>query len=112
MATIDFPRQERGLSPQFGALALVTSVKGWGDWQPASHNVVSRREFTDAASRKHSIANLERPQLLFDAAGNPSCLFAAAGEADPFKGTPSFNLQFVIRSEDRRAPGHVKPEAP
>ncbi len=92
----DFSRTERGLSPQRGALALITSEKGWGDWQPAAHNVVSLREFTDTAGAKHTLANLERPQLLFDEADNPIALFAAAGERDPFKGTPSFNLHFNI----------------
>ncbi len=95
----DFSRTERGLSPQRGALALITSEKGWGDWRPATHNVVSLREYTDTAGAKHTLANLERPQLLFDALGNPICLFAAAGEQDPFKGTPSFNLHFAINLE-------------
>jgi hypothetical protein len=93
----DFSRTERGLSPQRGALALITSEKGWGDWRPAAHNVVSLREFTDTTGAKHTLANLERPQLLFDAAGHPIALFAAAGEQDPFKGTPSFNLHFAIQ---------------
>lgn len=93
----DFSRTERGLSPQRGALALITSEKGWGDWQPAAHNVVSLREFTDPAGIKHPLANLERPQLLFDEAGHPVALYAAAGEQDPFKGTPSFNLHFALQ---------------
>ena len=94
----DFSRTERGLSPQRGALALITSQQGWGDWQPAAHNVVSLREYTDSAGAKHTLANLERPQLLFDDTGHPIALYAAAGEQDPFKGTPSFNLQFSVRN--------------
>ncbi len=94
----DFSRTERGLSPQRGALALITSEQGWGDWRPAAHNVVSLREYTDTGGQKHTLANLDRPQLLFDDADNPICLLAAAGEQDPFKGTPSFNLQFAIKS--------------
>jgi hypothetical protein len=92
----DYSRQNRDLSPQFGALALLTSVQGTGDWQPASHNLVSLREFTDADGHKHSLTNLERPQLLFDEHGKPICLYAAAGEEDPFIGHPSFNLAFRI----------------
>jgi hypothetical protein len=95
----DFSVKERGLSPQRGALALITSEKGWGDWQPAAHNVVSLREYTDTAGQQHTLANLERPQLLFDDSGQPICLFAAAGEKNPYQGTPSFNLHFFIRPE-------------
>ncbi len=93
----DYSRQQRDLSPQFGALALLTSVNGVDDWQPASHSLVSLREYTDADGRKHTLTNLERPQLLFDEHGKPVCLYAAAGEEDPFTGHPSFNLQFAIR---------------
>jgi hypothetical protein len=93
----DYSRQQRDLSPQFGALALLTSVNGTGDWQPATHSLVSLREFTDADGHKHALTNLERPQLLFDERGKPICLYAAAGEEDPFTGHPSFNLQFAIR---------------
>ena len=92
----DYSRQQRDLSPQFGALALLTSVQGVGDWQPASHSLVSLREFTDSEGHKHRLSNLERPQLLFDGQGKPICLYAAAGEEDPFAGNPSFNLQFAI----------------
>jgi hypothetical protein len=93
----DYSRQHRDLSPQFGALALLTSARGTGDWQVAAHNLVSLREFTDAAGQKHQLTNLERPQLLFDGDGKPICLYAAAGEEDPFTGHPSFNLHFAIR---------------
>ena len=89
--------QERALSPQFGALALITSEKGWGDWKPAAHPLVSLRQFTDLEGKVHPLANLERPQLLLDDQGRPVCLYAAAGEADPFKGTPSFNLALPLR---------------
>jgi hypothetical protein len=92
----DYSRQQRDLSPQFGALALLTSVRGTDDWQPATHSLVSLREFTDTAGHKHSLANLERPQLLFNDQGQPVCLYAAAGEEDPFAGHPSFNLHFAI----------------
>ena len=92
----DYSRQNRDLSPQFGALALLTSIQGFGDWQPATHSLVSLREFIDPEGRKHPLTNLERPQLLFDSEGKPICLYAAAGEENPFTGHPSFNLQFRI----------------
>jgi hypothetical protein len=82
---------------RLGCGEITAYEKGWGDWRPAAHNVVSLREFTDTTGAKHTLANLERPQLLFDAAGHPIALFAAAGEQDPFKGTPSFNLHFAIK---------------
>jgi len=93
----DFATQDRQLTPQFGALALITSERGWGDWRPAAHQVVSLREYTDVAGVRHALANLERPQLLFDASGHPLALFCAAGEQDPFKGVPSFNLAIPLR---------------
>lgn len=93
----DFSHGERALSPQFGALALVTSEHGWGDWKPAAHSLVSLREFVDAEGRRHPLANLERPQLLFGGDHKPICLYAAAGEQDPFKGNPSFNLAIPLR---------------
>lgn len=97
----DYSREYRDLSPQFGALALVTSLRGTGDWQVATHSLVSLREFTDAAGQRHKLANLERPQLFFDEHGKPICLYAAAGEDDPFAGHPSFNLHFPIRDPKR-----------
>lgn len=93
----DYTRQQRDLSPQFGALALLTSVNGIGDWQPATHSLVSLRKFTDADGHEHALTNLERPQLLFDEHGKPVCLYAAAGEEDPISGHPSFNLHFALR---------------
>jgi hypothetical protein len=95
----DYTRQQRELSPQFGALALLTSERGIGDWQPANHSLVSLREFTDSEGRKHHLTHLERPQLLFDERGKPVCLYAAADEEDPLAGHPSFNLQFAIRDD-------------
>lgn len=92
----DYSRKNRDLSPQFGALALLTSVQGMGDWHPASHNLVSLREFTDSDGQRHNLTNLERPQVLFDEHGKPVCLYAAAAEEDPFAGHPSFNLAFGI----------------
>lgn len=100
----DFSRKktDRALTPQWGALALITSEKGWGDWQPAAHKLVSLREYTDTKGIKHTLTNLERPQLLFDDQGKPICLYTAAAEKDPFKGTPSFNMAIQIHSLDSK----------
>jgi hypothetical protein len=105
----DFSRQHRDLSPQFGALALLTSVHGTGDWRPARHALLSLREYTDLAGHVQTLANLERPQLLFDGEGRPVCLYAAAGEEDPFAGHPSFNLHFAIH--EARPSGSHRSEA-
>jgi hypothetical protein len=92
----DYARQHRELSPQFGALAMLTSIRGMGDWQPARHSLVSLRAFTDSEGHPHALANLERPQLLFDDGAKPIALYAAAGEENPFARHPSFNLHFRI----------------
>jgi hypothetical protein len=97
----DYAGKSRALSPQFGALALITSVNGWGDWKPAANPLVSLREYVDADGRRHTLDRLERPQLLFGQAEQPLALFCAAASADPTKGTPTFNLIFPIRSDRR-----------
>lgn len=94
----DFSDSKRSLTPQFGALGLIVSERGWSDWRVAAHPLVSLREYTETTGVRRSLANLERPQLLFDAKGNPSVLYCAAAEKDPFKGTPSFNLHFSIQA--------------
>ncbi len=92
----DFARKTRELTPQFGALALVTSEKGWADWKPAGHRLVSLREFRKPDGTFQKLANLERPQLLFDASGEPGVLFAAAAVRDPFQGHLSFNIHIPL----------------
>jgi hypothetical protein len=92
----DFSRELRYLSPEWGALALVTSENGIGDWRLAKHPLVTVREYTDALGQKHRLANLERPQLLFDENQQPMCLYAAASEDELSKGKPSFNLHFTL----------------
>ncbi|MDO8539312.1 MAG: sulfatase-like hydrolase/transferase [Opitutaceae bacterium] len=92
----DFSRESRKLSPEWGALALVTSEKGFGDWQIAKHPLVSLREYTDSNGRKHRLENLERPQLLFDDTGRPVCLYAASSEEPLGRGIPTANLHFTL----------------
>jgi len=70
-----------------------------GDGHHARHKVVVLREYTDSEGRQHDLANPDGPQLLFDENSQPSCLYAAAGEQDPFKGTPSFNLAIPLRNQ-------------
>ena len=93
----DFSRELRELSPEWGALALVTSEKGIGDWRIAKHSLVSVREYTDEHGRKHRLSNLERPQLLFDDSGRPVCLYTAASEEPLSRGVPTFNLHFTLK---------------
>lgn len=92
----DYAGASRSLSPQYGALALITSKKGWGDWQPAVHPLVSLRKFLGADGREHSLNRLERPQLVFDNSDRPVALACAAAEEDPQSGVPTFNLIFPI----------------
>lgn len=92
----DFSREQRHLSPEWGALALVTSEKGIGDWQLAAHPLVTIREYTDTDGQKHRLSNLERPQLLFDNSDRPICLYAAASEQPLSQGVPTSNLHFTL----------------
>ena len=95
----DFSKEERGLSPQFGALALITSVRGWGDWRPAKHPLVSLRQYTDRHGRLHNLNRLERPKLLCGKAGQPVALYCAAAGPGFGHGAPTFNLQFSIKPQ-------------
>lgn len=72
------------LTPQFGALALITSEAGT-KWQVARHPVVSLRRLRLAGGKTIDLAHLERPQLLLDEAGKPLVLYAAAAEKNPFR---------------------------
>ncbi|MBO9573472.1 MAG: glycoside hydrolase family protein [Chitinophagaceae bacterium] len=92
------------LAPEFGALVLITSKNGV-DWQPAKHPVVSLKELTYKNGTTIKLANLERPFIVTDAAGQPVALFAAAAIKSPFEQTTSevgaehnsFNVQISLR---------------
>ncbi|HVK23679.1 MAG TPA: discoidin domain-containing protein [Actinokineospora sp.] len=53
------------LTSQYGALALVTSTDGL-DWEPAATSLVSLKKLVLTNGTTQTLANLERPQLLFD----------------------------------------------
>ena len=72
------------LVPEFGALALLTSIDG-KDWKAASHPLVSLKNIRFRNGDKINLAHLERPFLLIDHKGQLQALFAAASLKDPFK---------------------------
>jgi arylsulfatase A-like enzyme len=102
--------QSGTLTPQFGALALITSEDGIHDWRRADHPVVSLRELRNEDGTTTGLAHLERPQLLLDEDGQPLILFAAASIRSPFRvPDPSepgmaehntFNVQFRLGTAD------------
>lgn len=91
------------LVPEFGALALLTSVDG-KSWQAANHPLVSLRQLRFKNDSLVRLANLERPFLLFDRKGRMKTLFAAAAVKDPYKNQTNvvdllentFNVQIPI----------------
>ena len=72
------------LVPEFGALALLSSVDG-KQWTAANHPLVSLRELKFSNGNTVKLAHLERPFLLFDKKGRMQTLFAAAAVKDPYK---------------------------
>lgn len=80
----DFSRSGK-LTPQFGALALITSDNGIDGWKPAKNPLVSLRQFVDESGDTIYLAHLERPQLLLDDEGQALVLYAAASVKSPFR---------------------------
>jgi hypothetical protein len=72
------------LVPEFGALALLSSVDG-KDWKPAHHPLVSLRKIQFKNGDEVKLAHLERPFILFDKKGRMQALFVAASVKDPFR---------------------------
>ena len=107
------------LTPQFGALALITSDDGIANWRPAENPVVSLKQYTDEKGDTIKLAHLERPQLLLDEDGQALVLYAAASQKSPFsvhdpvkEGKPehnSFNVQIKIlnKEADTRHPNII-----
>ena len=91
------------LVPEFGALALLSSVDG-KIWQAARHPLVSLRQLQFRNGSSVRLSNLERPFLLFDWKGRMKTLFAAAAVKDPYKNLTNsvdplentFNVQIPI----------------
>ncbi|HEX6849375.1 MAG TPA: glycoside hydrolase family protein [Chitinophagaceae bacterium] len=103
-AAVKYYSQSKKLIPQFGALALITSVDGL-KWQAAAHPLISLREIRMKNGKKIELAHLERPFVVTDKKGQPIALFAAASIKEPTKGDadqPSFenntfNISFRLK---------------
>lgn len=75
------------------SLALWESADGM-DWKLATHPMVSKTELRLADGTVRRVNSLERPQLVFDAKGEPIALLAAVDEDS--KREHSFNVQIPI----------------
>jgi hypothetical protein len=103
-AAVKYYSNSGKLVPQFGALALITSVDGL-HWQAAAHPLISPREIKMKNGNKIELAHLERPFVMTDKDGQPIALFAAASIKEPSKGNmdhPSFeyntfNISFRLK---------------
>ena len=103
-AAVKYYSHSKKLVPQFGALALITSVDGL-NWQAASHPLISLRELKMKNGKKIELTHLERPFVVTDKKGQPIALFAAASIQEPSKGDsdhPSFenntfNVCFLLK---------------
>jgi len=72
------------LVPEFGALALLSSVDG-KKWEAARHPLVSLKKIRFKNGQEVALAHLERPFILIDEKGRMQALFAAASVKDPFR---------------------------
>ena len=103
-AAVKYYSQSKKLVPQFGALALITSVDGL-NWQAATHALISLREMNMKKGGRAELARLERPFVVTDKNGQPLALFAAASIGDPTKGDAdhpafennTFNICFLLK---------------
>jgi hypothetical protein len=86
-----------GYSGTSGGIAMITSTNGTS-WSPAQHPLVSLRTLVWDDTQTTTLNNLERPQLLFDASGKPSMLFAAASVGNPSTpGVNTFNVHIPFQ---------------
>ena len=103
-AAVKYYSNSKKLVPQFGALALITSVDGL-QWQAAAHPLISLREMKMKDGRRIELAHLERPFVVTDKNGQPLALFAAASISEPTKGdivhppfeNNTFNVSFPLK---------------
>ncbi len=97
------------LVPQFGALALITSVDGL-HWQAATHPLISLREIKMKGGKKIELAHLERPFVVTNKSGQPLALFAAASISEPTKSDSdhppfennTFNVSFPLNNKNKK----------
>lgn len=78
--------RSHALTPQYGALGLVTSKEGLA-WEPAEHSLVSLKKLRLTDGSLITLGSLERPQLLFDHNGHPIALHAAMARGSNSAGT-------------------------
>jgi hypothetical protein len=107
-AAVKYYSNSKQLVPQFGALALITSVDGL-HWKAAAHPLISLREIKMKDGMKMELTHLERPFVVCDKNGKPIALFAAASILEPSKGDPdhpsfennTFNVCFLLKNTNR-----------
>ena len=107
-AAVKYYSNSKKMIPQFGALALITSLDGL-KWEPAKHPLISLREIKMKDGTKIELAHLERPFAFTDKNGKVLALFAAASIKEPTKGdikniTPdynTFNVCFPIEAIEK-----------
>jgi hypothetical protein len=106
-AAAKYYSNSKKLVPQFGAMALITSVDGL-KWQAAAHPLISLREMKMKDGKKTELAHLERPFVVTDKNGQPLALYAAASIQEPSKGDAdhpvfennTFNVCFLLKRID------------
>ncbi|HEX5150159.1 MAG TPA: glycoside hydrolase family protein [Parafilimonas sp.] len=103
-AAVKYYSNSKKLVPQFGALALITSIDGL-HWLAAAHPLISLREMKMKSGKEIELAHLERPFVVTDKNGQPLALFAAASIQEPSKGfmdhptfeSNTFNVCFQLK---------------
>lgn len=103
-AAVKYYSNSKKLVPQFGALALITSIDGL-HWQGAAHPLISLREIKMENGATVELAHLERPFVVTDKSGQPVALFAAASIQEPTNGdldhpafeNNAFNISFRLK---------------
>jgi len=103
-AAVKYYSNSKKLVPQFGALALISSVDGL-QWQAAKHPLISLKEIKMKNGKKIELAHLERPFVFVDKKGQPLALFAAASINEPTKvdsddhkfENNTFNISFRLK---------------
>ncbi len=83
-ALVKYYSNSKVLAPQFGALALITSLDAM-HWEAAKHSVVSLKQLQFKGQSSIDLAHLERPFLLTGKKGEPQAIFAAATINEPGK---------------------------
>jgi len=93
-------KDNKGIVSGLGHASLVlyesTDAK---DWKPSSHLLVSDLELRWKGRATEAVSSLERPQLLFNDAGDPLLLLVAINNKTP--GSLSYNVRIPLAPEVR-----------